>query len=75
MQRFKQRTSKSLTKRTFAPIFKEAFDDTVKEETIKNAFKACGLLPFNVDAIDYEKCMSNRHKIENMTEDKKDDAA
>lgn len=63
VQRFKQRTSKTLNKRNFAPLFKEAFD-SVKEETVKNAFNACGLFPFNADSIDYEKCMSNRHKTE-----------
>ena len=29
---------------------------------IKNAFRCCGLYPFNPNKVDYSKCISNRHK-------------
>lgn len=29
-----------------------------KKETIMNSFRACGLFPFNPDAVDYSKCLS-----------------
>lgn len=48
-----------ITKNNFGPIFKKAFDK-VKRETIVNGFKACGLFPFDPEAVDYNKCISTR---------------
>lgn len=48
-----------ITKNNFGNIFKDAFDK-VKPESIINGFKACGMLPFNPDAVDYTKCIPNR---------------
>lgn len=64
----KQESVKAITKANFAPFFKIAFDKSAKLETIVNGFRACGLFPFNPDAIDYSKCISERHKsIQNTT--------
>ncbi|KAE9528578.1 hypothetical protein AGLY_012153 [Aphis glycines] len=38
---------------------KEAFDK-ITIEVIKNVFKACGLYPFDENAVDYDKCIPNR---------------
>jgi len=48
-----------ITKNNFGNIFKDAFDK-VKPESIINGFKACGMFPFNPDAVDYTKCIPNR---------------
>jgi len=48
-----------ITKNNFGNIFKDAFDK-VKPESIINGFRACGMFPFNPDAVDYTKCISNR---------------
>lgn len=47
----------SITKVNFAGILDEALKKSIKPETLINGFKACGLVPFNPDAIDYEKCL------------------
>lgn len=44
-----------LTKFTFAPMLKEVFDKTMKERTIINGFRTCGLFPFDDSAVDYTK--------------------
>ncbi|CAG9565845.1 unnamed protein product [Danaus chrysippus] len=52
----------SITKVNFAGILDEALEKSIKPETLINGFKACWLVPFNPDAIDYEKCLgSNKH--------------
>jgi len=48
-----------ITKNNFGNIFKDAFDK-VKPESLINDFRACGMFPFNPDAVDYTKCISNR---------------
>ncbi|KAJ8966061.1 hypothetical protein NQ314_003769 [Rhamnusium bicolor] len=56
----KQRTRTSITRHNFCTLFKEAFDKACKPSTIVNGFRTCGLYPFNVDAVDYSKCISTR---------------
>ncbi|KAH9639510.1 hypothetical protein HF086_004336 [Spodoptera exigua] len=51
--------TQALTKADFVPILKTAIDVSLKPATIKNGFKACGLLPWNPDALDYTKCLGN----------------
>lgn len=38
----------------------QSFALSMKNVVIVNAFKACGIFPFNPNAVDYSKCMSNR---------------
>ncbi|XP_015121777.1 uncharacterized protein LOC107044421 [Diachasma alloeum] len=59
VQDYKQKTQKSISRMTFAPLFKEAFDQ-IDENWIKNGFRACGLYPFDENAPDYTKCISTR---------------
>lgn len=65
MQEHSQATTKAITKVTFAPLFKKAFDDSYKPETVRNSFAACGLFPFDPDRVDYSKCISTRRAVLN----------
>ncbi|XP_031778828.1 uncharacterized protein LOC100680064 [Nasonia vitripennis] len=61
VQLYKQETQSSITKATFAPLFKKAFDQ-LSIDTIKSGFKKCGLYPFDPDAVDYDRCISARRQ-------------
>jgi hypothetical protein len=59
---FKWRRSKTfsqLTKTDFAPILNEIISDLVPE-SISNGFRTCGLCPWNVNAIDFTKCLGKQ---------------
>ncbi|XP_062539098.1 uncharacterized protein LOC134207390 [Armigeres subalbatus] len=43
---------------TFGALFQETMKSAFKISTIINAFRVCGLFPFNPDAVDYSKCIS-----------------
>lgn len=45
-----------LTRAEFAPILNEIISDLVPE-SISNGFRACGLCPWNVNAVDFTKCL------------------
>lgn len=53
-----------VTRAQFAPLLRIAMK-AATPEIISNGFRKCGLYPFNVDAIDFTKCMSNesRHSV------------
>ena len=63
---YKQSTKKSVTKATFAPLFKKAFDK-ISDTSIKNGFRVCGLYPFDENAVRYQKCISTRRRELNST--------
>lgn len=44
-----------LTKFNFAPLLKKVLDQIMKKATIVNGFRACGLFPYNPDAVDCTK--------------------
>lgn len=44
-----------LTKFNFAPLLQCVFDKSMKQTTIANGFKKCGLSPFNADVVDFTK--------------------
>ena len=46
---------KFVTKQTFAQIFKEAWESTVKVSTIVNSFRAAGIYPVDFTTIRREK--------------------
>lgn len=48
-----------LNKVTFAPVLEKALKSSIKPETLVNGFRACGLCPFNPNAIDYSKCLGS----------------
>lgn len=62
----------TLTKDKFAPILKKVVDNYIKPETISRGFRACGLYPWNADAIDFSKCLGKNNcnsNIQNIVED------
>nr|CAI5845544.1 unnamed protein product [Callosobruchus analis] len=55
-----------LNKVTFAPVVEKAIKSSIKAETLVNGFRACGLFPFDPNAIDYTKCLgTNSTKHDN----------
>ncbi|KAJ8967707.1 hypothetical protein NQ314_002653, partial [Rhamnusium bicolor] len=56
-----------VTKTEFCPIFKMVLNHPKMKQNIKNGFKACGLYPFNSNAIDYSKCVQNTLETINST--------
>uniref|UniRef100_A0A6P7GWS7 Uncharacterized protein LOC114347427 isoform X2 n=1 Tax=Diabrotica virgifera virgifera TaxID=50390 RepID=A0A6P7GWS7_DIAVI len=51
-------------KRTdFSGLVKICFDKCLKEETIKNGFKWCGLFPFNASKVQYNKLFKTKTNI------------
>uniref|UniRef100_A0A182I8H3 DDE-1 domain-containing protein n=1 Tax=Anopheles arabiensis TaxID=7173 RepID=A0A182I8H3_ANOAR len=42
----------------FASVLSMAIENGIKSSTIKNGFRACGLHPFDSNAIDYSKCIA-----------------
>lgn len=63
--------NKQVNKATFSLLLESATQQ-VNTETIKNGFRKCGLYPYNVEAIDFKKCMKNTSRI--LGEDKGDEA-
>ena len=61
VQLHKQETQTALTKATFAPLFKKAFDQ-LSVDSIKNGFIKCGLYPFDENAVNYDQCISTRRQ-------------
>jgi hypothetical protein len=51
----------SLTKDKFAPVLKNVIVKYTKEETIQHGFRACGLYPFDGNAVDYTKCLGGNN--------------
>ncbi|XP_022832409.1 uncharacterized protein LOC111360624 [Spodoptera litura] len=63
-----EHNNQSLTKLNFAPVLNDAVMTSLRPEILVNGFKACGLCPFNPDAIDYGKCLgaaSNKLSVQN----------
>lgn len=48
---------KMLTKETFAPVLNRVLETSISSETVKNGFRACGLYPWDQNALDYSKCL------------------
>jgi hypothetical protein len=52
-----------LSTRDVAPILKEAVKIYEDTSIVKNGFRACGLYPFDKNAIRYEKCLNTTKKV------------
>lgn len=57
-----------VTKLNIATILKTVIDE-LKPETIINGFRACGLCPFDENALDYSKCLSTKKNMEDHSYD------
>lgn len=53
--------NKALSKAEFAPVLKDAVD-MLKPEVIQSGFRACGLYPWDPNALDYSKCLGKSKK-------------
>lgn len=62
VRKYKNKENTQITRSNFAKIFAQAFEISMKKNVIVNAFKVCGISPFNPSAVDYSKCISNRQK-------------
>lgn len=49
-----------VTRKTFAPLLKEAFDSRATSEIVKNGFKATGIYPFDPQDINFDKFVKSR---------------
>lgn len=50
--------SEKMTLTTFGPLLEKTMDESFKKSTIINGFSACGLFPYNPDAVDFSKCLA-----------------
>lgn len=60
----------SLTKEKFAPILQKAIKNSHNPVGLVNGFRACGICPWNVNAIDFSKCIGrvSKQKDDDCTE-------
>lgn len=56
-RKWQNENNQSITKQNFAPILNETVIQSLKPDILINGFRACGLCPFNPNAIDYTKCL------------------
>lgn len=63
---------KAVSKKDFAPILNKVIEETVKPDTLKNGFKACGLFPWNPNEIDYRKCLGKNGPLINIDKEHTD---
>lgn len=54
--------NKILTKARFARILGIVVATLINKDTIENGFRACGLCPFDANAVDYTKCLGKNRK-------------
>nr|XP_022903903.1 uncharacterized protein LOC111416181 [Onthophagus taurus] len=59
---YEQNPGEVLYKMTFAPLLEKVLANNIKRDILINGFRACGLFPFNPDAIDYTKCLGNKNE-------------
>ncbi|XP_029708121.2 uncharacterized protein LOC115254647 [Aedes albopictus] len=53
--------AEKLTIPTIGPLLEKTMESAFKKSTIINAFRVCGLYPFDPDAVDYSKCIASSH--------------
>ncbi|XP_022833931.1 uncharacterized protein LOC111361769 isoform X1 [Spodoptera litura] len=49
--------SVALTKNNFVPLLDKTIKNTISASTVINGFRATGICPWNVNAVDYTKCL------------------
>lgn len=63
LERRRAHPSQALTKEFFAAILEKVVKTQIKAETLQKGFRACGLYPWDSNAIDYSTCLGDSHKI------------
>ncbi|XP_058840103.1 uncharacterized protein LOC131695592 [Topomyia yanbarensis] len=53
----------------FGSLLDKAMKAALKQSTIQNAFRVCGLYPFDADSVDYTKCIAKNQKLMESTVD------
>lgn len=61
---FRQNSGQVITKVNFAPVLEKALKKSIKAQTLINGFKACGLVPFDPNAVNYTKCIPSNTQAE-----------
>lgn len=51
-----------LTRAKFSRLFETILNERATPQIIRNGFRKCGLFPFNLDNIDFAKCMSHESR-------------
>lgn len=60
----RQNIGESLTRQKFAPLLEEVILSSISPEIIQKGFRACGLFPWDVNAIDFSRCLGKSSKTE-----------
>jgi hypothetical protein len=53
---------------SFVRLLKEVTESSTKLGTLANGFKACGLYPLSLNALDYSKCLRTSTSTSRITE-------
>lgn len=61
----KSNNNKIVNKATFPLLLENAVQEIVAD-TVKNGFRKCGLYPFDVEAIDFTKCMQDTSRLRRL---------
>jgi len=65
----------TVSKKSFTPLFKEAYERALSVSTIKKGFRKCGIVPFDPEAIDKKRLMPNNNAAPNLPSTTSTDAA
>ncbi|XP_065094542.1 uncharacterized protein LOC135715060 [Ochlerotatus camptorhynchus] len=53
--------TETVTMLNFGKLLQKANTIALKQSTIANGFRTCGLFPFNPNVVDYSKCLARKH--------------
>lgn len=51
----------------FAKMIKDVNDDVATSEVIKNSFRKCGIFPWNIENVDFSRCLSKNIFVLNFS--------
>ena len=72
VRKFVCQSNESVNKYNFAQLFRLAWDESLKPATLVNSFRACGICPFNRDAIPAGKVLPSTTYAHSNTADIED---
>lgn len=58
-----------LSKLTFAPLLEKVLDTSITSQLLISGFRACGLYPFDPNAIDFSECLGIKSEEKNDIEE------